>query len=79
MPLIAPAMQLKLQAELIAELTKAFAGAAGATTPASHMKMAQAIATAVSKVVVAELTTNAVVAPGIPSTPAATVGPGKIT
>lgn len=78
MPLIAPAMQAKLQLELMSELSKAFAGSAGPTTPASHQKLAQAIAAAVSKVVVAELTSNAVVLPGIPGTPTGTTGPGKI-
>ncbi len=79
MPLVPAVMQAKLSTEIVAELTKAFGGGADAATGASsHKKMADAIAAAVSKVLIAELTTNAQVLPGIPSTPSSTVGPGKI-
>lgn len=83
MPLIAPAIELKLSAEIQSELTKAFgAGADAATGAQSHKKMADAIAAAVAKVIVQELQTNAMVLPGIATagSPAAqtSVSPGKI-
>ena len=83
MPLIPAAIQVKLSAEIQSELTKAFgAGADAASGPDSHKKMADAIAAAVAKVIVAELQTNAQVLPGIPTagSPSAqtSVGPGKI-
>ena len=78
MPLVAPAIQLKLELEIVNALTSSFAGG----DAASHKKLAKAIAAAVAKVIVEELTTNALVLPGIPTagSPAAqvTVAPGKI-
>ena len=79
MPLIEPAIKQKLQTEIINELKALSKGADKSSIDDSHKKLAAAIAAAVAKVMVAELTKNAQVAPGIPSTPAATVGPGKIT
>jgi hypothetical protein len=83
MPLVAPIIEKKLSTEIQAELKKAFgAGADAESGAASHKKMADAIAAAVAKVIVAEITTNASVLPGIPTagSPAAqtSVGPGKI-
>lgn len=83
MPLVAPVIQAKLQVEIMSELTKSFsAGADGPSVPSSHKKLAEAIAAAVAKVIVAELTTNAQVLPGIGTagSPAAqtSVTPGKI-
>lgn len=83
MPLVAPIIEKKLSAEIQTELKKAFgAGADPESGAASHKKMADAIAAAVAKVIVSEITTNATIAVGIPTagSPAAqtTVGPGKI-
>lgn len=79
MPLIIPAIQAKLEAELIVAFTAAFAaGGDGPTIPLSHQKLAHAIAAAVSKVIVTSLQTDAEVAPGIPTPTGPTVGPGKI-
>lgn len=83
MPLVEPVIKQKLSAAIQQELSAAFgAGADAASGASSHKKMADAIAAAVAKVIVAELTTNAQVLPGIPTagSPAAqtSVGPGKI-
>lgn len=83
MPLIQPAIQAKLTKEIDDALSKAFKSETSAgADPTTHKKMAEAIAEAVSKVIVEELTMNAMVLPGIPTagSPASqvTVGPGKI-
>lgn len=79
MPLIQPVIQAKLTKEINDALSKTFAGETGAgADPTTHLRMAAAIAEAVSKVIVMELQTNATVLPGIPGTPTGTVGPGKI-
>lgn len=79
MPLVEPKIKKELQAEIINELKALSKGTDKSTIDDSHKKLASAIAAAVAKVMVAALTKEAQVAPGIPSTPAATVGPGKIT
>lgn len=83
MPLIPPVIETLLSAEIQVELTKAFGGGADAATGASsHKKMADAIAAAVTKVIIGQITTNATVLPGIATagSPAAqvSVSPGKI-
>ncbi len=83
MPLVEPVIKQKLAAEIMNELKKAFGAEADAgSSAASHKKMADAIAAAVAKVIVMELTTNAQVLPGIATagSPAAqtSVSPGKI-
>lgn len=83
MPLVAPIIEKKLLAEITTALASSFGARADAASAAdSHKKLAEAIAKAVAKVLVEELTTNAQVLPGIPTagSPAAqtSVGPGKI-
>jgi dihydroneopterin aldolase len=82
MPLIAAVIEKKLFAEINTELKSAFGEADQQTAPGSHKKLAEAIAKAVAKVIVAELTTSAQVSVGIPTagSPASqtTVSVGKI-
>lgn len=79
MPLVPPVIETLLSAEIQTEMIKAFGNVMDpATGASSHKKMADAIAAAVTKVIIGQILSNAQVAPGIASTPAATVGPGKI-
>lgn len=70
MPLVIPAIQKEMEAAITAALITQFAKEGGAD-PASHKKMAAAVAQGVTQVLVKALLTSAVV-----TTP---VGPGAIT
>ena len=80
MALLAPALKQKLEQAILAGLQKEFAKEAG-SDPTSHKRMAAAISN-IAEVLVAAITTEAEVLPGIGTAggPAAqsTITPGKI-
>lgn len=83
MPIVEPKIAKTLEAKLISEMTKAFAGPNAPPDIAdSHKKMAGAIAKAVANVLASTLLQDAQVAAGIPTagspTAQATTAPGKL-
>lgn len=79
MPLVAAALQKKMEATIKSALEKEHGKEAD---PESHAKTAKAVSQ-IAKDIVEAITTQAEVAPGIPLAngfgPGATTGPGKIT
>jgi hypothetical protein len=81
MALVIPAIQKEMEAAIAAALTSQFAKE-GTADPASHQKIAAAVAQGVTQVLIKALQTQAQVLPGIATagSPAAqvTVAPGMI-